>query len=297
MGTWCITMKVSVVMPAYNAEKYIEAAIQSVLRQTWTEFELLVIDDGSQDSTAEIAERLAAGDERIAVLRGAENAGVSASRNRGVAQAGGEWIAFLDSDDLWREDKLERQLALLERHPDAVLSYTATAFMDESGRMYSYVMAAEAETVYETLLRKNLLSCSSVMVRRDVMLRHPMGGDRMHEDYAAWLSVLRETRCAYGLNEPLLIYRVRRSSKSGRRLRSAGMLYRSYRYVGCSALDAGLLTLCYAVHSISKRAKIRRAGRGNGYAGTDAPAEKEGGTHTAPSAVCTSNQKKQAGAE
>lgn len=292
MGTWCITMKVSVVMPAYNAEKYIEAAIQSVLRQTWTEFELLVIDDGSQDSTAEIAERLAAGDERIAVLRGAENAGVSASRNRGVAQAGGKWIAFLDSDDLWREDKLERQLALLERHPDAVLSYTAAAFMDESGRMYSYVMAAEAETVYETLLRKNLLSCSSVMVRRDVMLRHPMGGDRMHEDYAAWLSVLRETRCAYGLNEPLLIYRVRRSSKSGRRLRSAGMLYRSYRYVGYSALCAAAMTMRYAVHSTSKREKIRGTGRGNGYAGTDTPAEKEDGTHTAPSAVCTPDQKK-----
>lgn len=278
-------------MPAYNAEKYIEAAIRSVLRQTWTEFELLIVDDCSRDSTAEIAERLAAEDSRIAVLRSTENAGVSVSRNMGVARAGGEWIAFLDSDDLWREDKLERQLALLERYPDAVLSYTASAFMDESGRMYSYVMEAEAETTYATLLRRNLLSCSSVMVRRDVMLRHPMGGDRMHEDYAAWLSVLRETRCAYGLNEPLLIYRVRRDSKSGRRLRSAGMLYRSYRYVGCSALGAGLLTLCYTVHSISKREKIRRTGRGNGYAGTNAPAEKKVGTHNAPSTVCTPDQK------
>lgn len=290
-------MKVSVVMPAYNAEKYIEAAIRSVLRQTWTEFELLVIDDCSRDSTAEIVERLAAEDGRITLLRSAENAGVSAGRNRGVQEARGEWIAYLDSDDLWREDKLERQLALLERYPDAVLSYTASAFMDESGRMYSYVMEAEAEITYAALLRRNLLSCSSVMVRRDVMLRHPMGGDRMHEDYAAWLSVLRETRCAYGLNEPLLIYRVRRGSKSGRRLRSAGMLYRSYRYVGHSAPGAGLLTLCYTVHSISKREKIRRAGRGNGYAGAAAPAEKEDSTHTALSAVCIPDPEKQGGAE
>lgn len=266
MGTWCIAMKVSVIMPAYNAEKYIEAAVQSVLRQTWAELELLIIDDCSRDATAALAERLAAADGRITVLRSAKNAGVSASRNRGVAAARGDWIAFLDSDDLWRADKLEKQLALLERHPDAVLSYTASAFMDESGRMYSYVMEAEAETTYATLLRRNLLSCSSVMVRRDVMLRHPMGGDRMHEDYAAWLLILRETRCAYGLNEPLLVYRVRRSSKSGQRLRSAGMLYRSYRYVGHSAFGAGLLTLRYTVHSISKRWKIYRGatGRGNG---------------------------------
>lgn len=246
-------------MPAYNAEKYIEAAIRSVLRQTWTEFELLVIDDCSQDSTAEIAERLAAEDGRITLLRNTENAGVSASRNVGAERAGGEWIAFLDSDDIWREDKLERQLALLERHPDAVLSYTASAFMDESGRMYSYVMAAEAEITYAALLRRNLLSCSSVMVRRDVMLRHPMGGDRMHEDYAAWLQILRETRCAYGLNEPLLIYRVREGSKSGSRIRSAGMLYRSYRYVGYSPLRAAAMTTRYAVHSVKKRYRIRRS--------------------------------------
>lgn len=246
-------------MPAYNAEKYIEAAIRSVLRQTWTEFELLVIDDCSRDSTAEITERLAAEDGRIALLRNAENAGVSASRNMGVGQARGEWVAFLDSDDLWREDKLERQLALLERHPDAVLSYTASAFMDENGRMYSYVMEAEAETTYAALLRRNLLSCSSVMVRRDVMLRHSMGGDRMHEDYAAWLLILRETRCAYGLNEPLLVYRVRESSKSSGRLRSAGMLYRSYHYVGYSALRAAAMTLLYAAYSVKKRCRIRRS--------------------------------------
>lgn len=290
-------MKVSVIMPAYNAEKYIEAAIRSVLRQTWTEFELLVIDDCSRDSTAEITERLAAEDGRITLLRSAENVGVSAGRNRGVQEARGEWIAFLDSDDLWRADKLERQLALLKRHPDAVLSYTASAFMDESGRIYSYVMEAEAEITYAALLRRNLLSCSSVMVRRDVMLRHPMGGDRIHEDYAAWLLILRETRCAYGLNEPLLVYRLRERSKSSGRLRSAEMLCRSYRYVGYSALRAAAMTMRYAVHSTSKREKIRRAGRGDGYAGAAAPAEKEDGTHAAPSAVCAPDQKKQGGAE
>lgn len=249
------------IMPAYNAEKYIEAAVQSVLAQTWTDFELIVVDDCSQDATASIVQRLAGEDGRIFLLRNPENSGVSASRNAGIAKAQGAWIAFLDSDDLWRADKLEKQLALLEGRPDAVLSYTASAFIDEEGRPYAYIQEAEAETVYKTLLRKNLLSCSSVMVRRDVMLRHPMGGDDMHEDYAVWLEILRETRCAYGLNEPLLVYRLRRNSKSGNRFRSAEMLFLSYRHVGYSAFCAAAMTLRYAAHSVSKRRKIAGSGR------------------------------------
>lgn len=230
------------------------------MAQTWTEFELIVVEDCSQDATAQLVEKLAEEDGRIVLLKNTSNAGASASRNAGVARARGEWIAFLDSDDLWRPEKLERQLALLECRPDAVLGYTASAFMDEDGRMYSYVMEAEAETSYAVLLRKNLLSCSSVMVRRSVMIRHPMGGDRMHEDYASWLLILRETRCAYGLNEPLLVYRLRKGSKSGSRIRSAVMLYASYQYVGYSAFSAAVMTFRYAVHSISKRRRIALPG-------------------------------------
>ncbi len=261
-----MSVKISVVMPAHDAEAYIEASVRSVLEQTYPDFELIVIDDGSRDGTAEIVERLAQEDSRIVLLRSARNSGASASRNAGVAHARGVWIAFLDSDDLWQADKLEKQMALLEKHPDAVLSYTAAAFMDEAGQRYGYIMRAEEETDYETLLRRNILSCSSVMVRRDVMLRHPMGGDRMHEDYAAWLEILREVRCAYGLDEPLLVYRIRRQSKSGGRLRSARMLYATYRYVGYHAPQAAALTLRYAAYSVAKRRKIARSG-GNGAYG------------------------------
>ena len=229
-----------------------------MLGQTWTDFELLIIDDCSQDATAEIAGSLAERDERIILLKNARNAGVSASRNTGVAWARGEWIAFLDSDDLWREDKLERQLEFIRHCPEAALTYTASAFINEEGYAYGYILEAEAEVTYETLLRRNLLSCSSVMVRRELMLRYPMGGDRMHEDYAAWLEILREGRCAYGLNEPLLIYRLRQSSKSGNRLRSARMLLASYRFVGYSALAAAYLMLCYVPHSLLKRKRIIR---------------------------------------
>lgn len=248
---------VSVVMPAYNTSKYISAAIESVLLQTFTDFELIVIDDCSKDDTYQIVKSYADKDRRIILLRNLQNSGVSATRNYGIEKALGKWIAFLDSDDMWRSDKLEKQLELLDKNSDAIICYTASAFIDSDGNPYNYVMPAESKMTYRMLLKKNLLSCSSVVVRRDVISRVKMADDRMHEDYSAWLIILRETPYAYGINEPLLIYRLSTSSKSSNRLKSAKMLYHSYRYVGYNPVKSGFLLLCYSAHSISKRHLIK----------------------------------------
>lgn len=247
---------VSVIMPAYNAAPYIEAAIRSVLRQTYTDWELLVVNDCSADNTAAIVQRLATSDTRIIYLENDRNRGVSYTRNYALSQASGKWIAFLDSDDLWREDKLAKQLSCAAQHPDGVLFYTASGFITADDRPLHYVMAAEEVMTYPMLLRRNLLSCSSVLVRKDVMEKVRMGHDRMHEDYAAWLTILRQYPCAYGINEPLLIYRFTPNSKSGNRLKSASMLYRSYRYVGYRPLPSACMTCRYTLHSVSKRYKI-----------------------------------------
>lgn len=247
---------VSVVMPAYNAEKYIEASICSVLTQTFSDFELLVVDDCSKDRTAEIIKSFAAEDERIVFLQNASNSGVAKTRNYAISQARGKWVAFLDSDDLWRADKLEKQLALCSAQPDGVLFYTASAFIDQDGVPYSYIMPAELMADYRLLLHKNLLSCSSVMVRTDVLRRYPMANDGMHEDYATWLQILRETDFAYGVNEPLLIYRLHSQSKSASRVKSARMLYRTYRYVGYNCIISACLVFRYFFYSVSKRRKI-----------------------------------------
>ena len=248
---------ISVVMPANNAAKFISAAIESVLSQTYADFELIVIDDCSKDQTYSIAKSYAQRDSRIVLLQNRQNFGVSATRNYGVNTARGEWVAFLDSDDMWRNDKLEKQLALLREYPDAKISYTASSFIDCDGRPYNYIMPAESKMTYHMLLRKNLLSCSSVMVRRDVISRVGMADDRMHEDYSAWLLILRETPYAYGVNEPLLIYRLSQNSKSSSRLKSARMIYHSYRYVGYGFVFSYYLMLRYSVHSISKRRLIK----------------------------------------
>ncbi len=248
---------VSVIMPAYNAAAFVEAAINSVLKQTYTDFELIVINDCSTDNTADIVSRIAATDERIRIFDNKKNSGVSFTRNFGISKAVGEWVAFLDSDDMWREDKIQKQIDILAAHPDAVIAYTASSFINYSGKPYNYIMAAEPEMTYKMLLKRNILSCSSIMVKKDVICRIGMANDKMHEDYAAWLTILRNTKCAYGVNEPLLIYRLSQNSKSSNRLKSAKMIYHSYRYVGYNPVIAMLLTFRYAFYSVSKRHKIK----------------------------------------
>lgn len=248
--------KVSVVMPAYNAELFIEDSIRSVIRQTFQEWELIVIDDGSCDDTSRIVSELASTDERIKFYHNDRNSGASYTRNRAISLATGEWIAFLDSDDLWREDKLEKQVALSEEHPEAVIFYTASSFIKENGEPYEYVMEAMERISYDVLLRKNLLSCSSVMIRSSIMKDIKMPSDKMHEDYYAWLNVLKKHKYAYGVNEPLLIYRLRNNSKSSNRIKSAIMCYNTYRAVGYNMFVSAFLVFRYALYSVSKRYKI-----------------------------------------
>ena len=250
---------VSIVMPAYNAAKTIRSSIESIQAQTFQDWELIVIDDGSKDCTADILREMVATDGRIRFLQNEKNSGASYTRNRAVALATGEWIAFLDSDDMWRHDKLEKQVALADLHPDMVVSYTASSFIDDEGNSYGYIMPAIERMTYKQLLRKNLMSCSSVMIRASVMKSIRMPNDQMHEDYYVWLTVVKECGVAYGINEPLLIYRLCANSKSSNRFKSAKMLYNSYRAAGYCHIVTWWLVFRYTFHSVSKRQYIRRS--------------------------------------
>lgn len=249
---------ISVVMPAYNAERTIREAIDSILTQSYRDLELIVVNDCSQDGTKGIIEEYVRADERVRLINNEVNSGVSVSRNKAVAAAKGEYIAFLDSDDIWKQGKLEKQLKVMEDN-NAVLSYTSSAFIDQDGKPYNYVMEAEEKTTLDTLLRKNLISCSSAMVRASVMKKIRMPGDRMHEDYYVWLKILKKYKYAYGVKEPLLIYRLSSNSKSSGRIKSAVMIYNTYHAVGYNAAEAGFLTLRYTIHSVSKRFNIKHA--------------------------------------
>ena len=248
---------VSVVMPAYNASKTIESAVASVLNQTFDDFELIIINDCSNDDTEKKIEMLLQSDKRIRYIKNQNNSGVAYSRNHGVSVACGKWIAFLDSDDMWRKDKLEKQLQLVNDNSNALITYTASAFMDWEGNGYNYIMPVSDKIDYKGLLRKNLLSCSSVMVKKELIEKYKMPSDDMSEDYAVWLMILREVDYAYGINEPLLIYRLSKNSKSSSRIKAFKMHFNAYRYVGYRVVHALILTGLYTFYSIAKRKNIK----------------------------------------
>ena len=159
---------VSVIMPAYNAERFLEEAIRSVMSQTVTDWELLVLDDGSKDRTATIAADLAAQDSRIRFLPNEANMGVAKTRNRGFALCRGQYVALLDSDDVWHPDKLEKQLALAEQ-TDADMVYCSYGIMDEYSKPSRRDYVVRECVDLKALLRENCIGCSTVMLRRELV--------------------------------------------------------------------------------------------------------------------------------
>lgn len=175
---------ISIIIPAYNAEKTILETIQSVLNQTIFDFEIIVIDDGSKDKTLEVISMI--GDPRIRVLS-YPNAGVSTSRNRGLEQARGEFIAFLDHDDLWSPEKLESQLRALQEHPDAALAYSWTDHCDNAGNVITMGRHLSwTGNVYSKLLVDNFLDTASNPLIRKVALDEVGGFDPSINSSGEW---------------------------------------------------------------------------------------------------------------
>ncbi|MCM1496846.1 MAG: glycosyltransferase family 2 protein [Clostridium sp.] len=239
---------VSVIMPAYNGEKFIGEAIRSVLCQQ-VPLELIVINDQSTDGT-EAAVRSFLQDERIVYICNEQNIGVAKSRNKGMELAKGKYIAFLDADDYWTPDKLAKQLALMEEKK-AVLSSTGRQLMDEEGSLGKVIPIPE-EITYPSLLKSNVLNTSGVMVLTEVARKYPMTQDHLHEDYIMWLSILRDYRKAYGIDEPMLKYRVMKGTKSANKLKSAKMTFGVYRYMGLNLFYCCWYFCCYAVNGFLK---------------------------------------------
>ena len=182
---------VSVIMAAYNAEKTIEQSINSVLNQTYPAVELLVVDDYSQDRTVKLVENIMARDNRVRLIYNKENSGVSYTRKHGLEEAKGAWIAILDSDDIWAPEKLEKQI-ILQKKMNADLLFTGSAFMDSDGQPIDWYLHAPSEVTYRHLLKQNVLSNSSSLVRKELYEKYYAVGDGMHEDFAVWLGILKE---------------------------------------------------------------------------------------------------------
>lgn len=236
--------QVSVVIPSFNSERYIRQTVESVRRQTFTDWELIVVDDGSTDGSPAIVETSAGQDDRIRLVRLERNAGRPAvPRNAGVRAAQGAYVAFLDADDLWHPQKLEIQL----RHMRACgvrFSSTETRHFRDTPvaampRTVSFDDLAVTAVDHRRLLRKNIIPTSSVVTERALLERNPFIEDPRYkaiEDYHCWLTLHQhEIGFSHKLLAPLVYYRLADSSISRSKfamLRKNYMLYSEYRVGG-----------------------------------------------------------------
>lgn len=253
---------ISVILPVYNGEKTIEEAVNSVLSQTYDKFELIIINDGSTDGTKDILKRLADKDSRIIVITNEKNIGVLKTRLKGVRASAGKWIAFIDSDDFWRKDKLARQVRL-QNETGCDLIYSGSGYQRFDGSTVSWELHVPAEITYKKLLKQNLITNCSVVIRKDLFLKYtPISEDNrdIHEDYACWLLLLKEGYKAFGIDEPLVTYRLSRKSMTGNKLHSAVLNWYTYRVVGLNVIQTSACMICYTFKSLFKYSHFMKKG-------------------------------------
>lgn len=207
--------KVSIIMPAYNSEKFIGTAIQCVLEQTYSNWELIIVDDCSTDSTQEILKKWSASDSRIIFLKNDSNMGAAASRNKAIQAASGNFLAFLDSDDIWKRDKLERQLLFMANND---YSFTCTSYskIDESGQELGITINA-LSVDYNGLL-KRCPGNSTVIYDVKRLGKHIIPLIKKRNDYVMWLKVIKKSGQLYGMNEILSSHRIRKDSISSNKI-------------------------------------------------------------------------------
>ena len=250
---------VSVILPAYNCEKTLRDTLDSVLDQTYRDFEIVLINDAATDGTSAICDSYAKKDARIRYFVNSKNLGTLETRVRAINLAKGEWIAFIDSDDIWSPDKLEKQFAL-QKATGCDLIYTASSFINENGEPFKWIMHVPEEVTYKKLLRQNVISNSSVLMRKRDYLKYSPFTERerdMHEDFACWLCMLRAGLTARGINEPLITYRLHKNSSSSNKVNAAKLNMNTYRYIGLGLLERYFYQGCYAVNGVLKYMHFR----------------------------------------
>ncbi len=222
---------VSVVTPTYNAADFIKETIESVQKQTYPYWEMLIVDDCSSDTTREIVKEMAARDSRISLTTLAENGGPAAARNAALSNAKGKYIAFLDSDDLWLPKKLETQVAFMNKN-DLAFSFTDYRIVQETGEITETVVKAPKVVDYRFLVRNTKIGTLTVML--DAEKTGPLQMQQRRdctEDFALWLSILKKGVNAHGLNEELALYRKCDSSVSSNKMKAAKKTWNTYRKI------------------------------------------------------------------
>lgn len=246
---------VSIIVPVYNVRNYIKATIESVLAQTYTNWELILLEDGSTDGTKEFVQEYLeeAPDERIKFHIIPENIGAAAARNYGMDVSKGRFVTYLDSDDLWMPDKLQKQVSfILEKQ--AAFCFTGYEFADASGKGTGKVVEVPDKLTYKEALKNTTIFTSTVMFDTEKISK-----DELHmplvksEDTALWWRVLRSGRTAYGLNENLVLYRRIGGSLSSNKVEAVRRIWNLYRKEEKLSIPVSVYNFCFWAWRAVKR--------------------------------------------
>ena len=238
------TALVSIITPLYNAEDYILSTIESIQSQTYTHWEHIIVNDGSTDSSLQIVEKEAQKDTRIKVVTLSRNSGAAESRNKATEMATGDYIAFLDSDDLWHPEKLQKQLQYMQEK-DAAVSYTSYLHIDEEGKPLGKRIKALPELTYQKQHSNNYIGNLTGIYKASEIGKIIAPSIRKRQDWAVWLEAIKKSnRNAVGLQEDLAYYRIRQGSISSNKLNLVKYNFRFYKeYLGYSWLKAAFCLL------------------------------------------------------
>ena len=242
--------EVSIITPAFNASKTIRDTYKSIKEQTFSSWEWIVTDDCSIDDTKQILEEIAKEDDRVIVLNTDKNSGAAVARNLAIEKASGRFIAFLDADDMWISNKLERQIAFMKEHNYA-LTYSNYDVLTTDGKRKLYSPKGNSVS-YKKLLRGSVIGCLTVVYDSELIGKHymPLDAER-REDHAAWLDITKSGIEAYKLDECLAIYRASKTAISSNKWKMTKYQYLMFRkHEKFGVVKSLFFTLRVAMHKL-----------------------------------------------
>lgn len=243
----------SIIIPVYNCEKTIRQTLCSVLNQSFTDYEVIVIDDCSTDKTLKIIEPFNEKFKDFITITNNENLGVAKSRNRAFSCANGKYAALLDGDDLWTPDKLEKQFNVIE-NTGCDICCTSYEFINENSYEIKKPYYIPKFIDYKMLLKENYIGCSSAVVKRSLLVNNSMKSEYQHEDYALWLKLARGGASIIGINEPLMKYRIQSNSRSfDKRKAAKGRMMIYIKQENLGYIKSIYYLICYTKNGIKKK--------------------------------------------
>ncbi|HKM05053.1 MAG TPA: glycosyltransferase family 2 protein [Lachnospiraceae bacterium] len=245
---------VSIIVPVYNVASFLEETIESVLGQTYTEWELLLVNDCSTDESAAIIENYVRKDPRIKLINLDVNQGAARARNLGLSKAQGRYVAFLDADDLWKKDKLRLELKFMDL-TKAAFAFTGYEFADHTGKGTGKVVKVPFRIDYKHALKNTTIFTSTVLFDTSLIDKELIKMPEVKsEDTATWWNILRHGYIAYGLDENLSLYRRSENTLSSNKIEAIKRIWYLYREVEKLSFVKSIYNfLFYAIRAVLRR--------------------------------------------